>query len=255
MGRLEGKRAFLTAAGQGIGRATAEAFAREGAEVIATDVDAAKLDGLEAAGAARLEALERARHGGGERAGRIGRPDRRALQLRRLRASRHGAGMLREGLGFLLRPQRQVDAPHDPRLPAGHAGAGGGARKIELHRQHRLGRLLGPRHPEPLCLRGEQGGGDRPHQGGRRRLHPQGRPLQRHLPRHGALALAGRSASRRSAATSAARRRRSKCSSRASRWAGSATPEEIAAVAVYLACDESAFTTGIIISADGGFSL
>ncbi len=58
MGRLEGKRAFLTAAGQGIGRATAEAFAREGAEVIATDVDRAKLDGLEAAGVARLEPLD-----------------------------------------------------------------------------------------------------------------------------------------------------------------------------------------------------
>ncbi len=57
MGRLEGKRAFLTAAGQGIGRATAEAFAREGAEVIATDVDAAKLQGLQAAGVARLEGL------------------------------------------------------------------------------------------------------------------------------------------------------------------------------------------------------
>lgn len=56
MGRLDGKRAFLTAAGQGIGRATAEAFAREGAEVIATDVDRAKLDGLENS-AARLEAL------------------------------------------------------------------------------------------------------------------------------------------------------------------------------------------------------
>jgi 2-keto-3-deoxy-L-fuconate dehydrogenase len=58
MGRLEGKRAVLTAAGQGIGRATAEAFAREGAEVIATDVDRAKLDGLEASGAERLEALD-----------------------------------------------------------------------------------------------------------------------------------------------------------------------------------------------------
>jgi len=57
MGRLEGKRAFLTAAGQGIGRAAAEAFAREGAEVIATDVDATKLHGLEAAGVARVEGL------------------------------------------------------------------------------------------------------------------------------------------------------------------------------------------------------
>jgi 2-keto-3-deoxy-L-fuconate dehydrogenase len=39
-GRLAGKRAFLTAAGQGIGRATALAFAAEGATVIATDVNA-----------------------------------------------------------------------------------------------------------------------------------------------------------------------------------------------------------------------
>jgi NAD(P)-dependent dehydrogenase (short-subunit alcohol dehydrogenase family) len=40
MGRLEGKIAFLTAAGAGIGGATALAFAREGARVIATDRDA-----------------------------------------------------------------------------------------------------------------------------------------------------------------------------------------------------------------------
>src|SRR5262249_30393201 len=37
-GRLAGKVAFITAAGQGIGRATALAFAREGATVWATDV-------------------------------------------------------------------------------------------------------------------------------------------------------------------------------------------------------------------------
>jgi len=36
--RLNGKRALVTAAAQGIGRATAEAFAAEGAQVIATDV-------------------------------------------------------------------------------------------------------------------------------------------------------------------------------------------------------------------------
>jgi 2-keto-3-deoxy-L-fuconate dehydrogenase len=42
--RLQGKRAFVTAAGQGIGRATAELFAREGAEVIATDLNAAALE-------------------------------------------------------------------------------------------------------------------------------------------------------------------------------------------------------------------
>ncbi|WP_112875442.1 SDR family oxidoreductase [Paracoccus endophyticus] len=41
--RLEGKRAFVTAAGAGIGLATARAFAAEGAEVIATDIDPAAL--------------------------------------------------------------------------------------------------------------------------------------------------------------------------------------------------------------------
>ncbi len=47
-GRLAGKAALLTAAAAGIGRATAEAFAREGARVIATDVDVAGLKGLDA---------------------------------------------------------------------------------------------------------------------------------------------------------------------------------------------------------------
>jgi 2-keto-3-deoxy-L-fuconate dehydrogenase len=45
-GRLSGKTAFLTAAAAGIGRATALAFAREGAAVIATDVDMAGLESL-----------------------------------------------------------------------------------------------------------------------------------------------------------------------------------------------------------------
>jgi 2-keto-3-deoxy-L-fuconate dehydrogenase len=40
VGRLEGKTAVLTAAGQGIGRATALAMAHEGAQVIATDINA-----------------------------------------------------------------------------------------------------------------------------------------------------------------------------------------------------------------------
>src|ERR1700760_3672530 len=47
MPSLTGKTAFVTAAGQGIGRATAQAFAAAGATVIATDVDTAKLAGLE----------------------------------------------------------------------------------------------------------------------------------------------------------------------------------------------------------------
>jgi 2-keto-3-deoxy-L-fuconate dehydrogenase len=47
-GRLQGKVALVTAAGQGIGRAFAEKFADEGAKVIATDLDPNKLEGLRA---------------------------------------------------------------------------------------------------------------------------------------------------------------------------------------------------------------
>ncbi|MGE5169143.1 MAG: SDR family oxidoreductase [Rudaea sp.] len=43
-GRLAGKTAFVTAAGQGIGHATALAMAREGASVVATDVNEALLE-------------------------------------------------------------------------------------------------------------------------------------------------------------------------------------------------------------------
>ena len=47
-GRLAGKRCLITAAAQGIGRETALAFAREGATVIATDINQALLDSLTA---------------------------------------------------------------------------------------------------------------------------------------------------------------------------------------------------------------
>lgn len=49
-GRLAGKLCLVTAAAQGIGRATALAFAAEGARVIATDRDVAKLADLSAPG-------------------------------------------------------------------------------------------------------------------------------------------------------------------------------------------------------------
>ena len=60
-GRLAGKTAFITAAGQGIGRASAIAMAREGAKVIATDVNAkliATLDGTPGIATQVLDVLD-----------------------------------------------------------------------------------------------------------------------------------------------------------------------------------------------------
>jgi len=53
--RLNNKVAFVTAAGQGIGRAVCEAFWAEGARVIATDFDAQKLANLQCAQHERLD--------------------------------------------------------------------------------------------------------------------------------------------------------------------------------------------------------
>ena len=56
--RLAGKTAFVTAAGQGIGRAVAEAFAREGAQVIATDLKLELLADLKATPGVTIEKLD-----------------------------------------------------------------------------------------------------------------------------------------------------------------------------------------------------
>jgi 2-keto-3-deoxy-L-fuconate dehydrogenase len=72
-GRLAGKKAIITAAAQGIGRATAEAFLAEGAEVIATDINMdlltdladrprTKIDQLDALDPTAIEAAAK-RHG------------------------------------------------------------------------------------------------------------------------------------------------------------------------------------------------
>ena len=58
MGRLQGKTALITGAAQGIGRACANAFAGEGARVIATDINESQLSTLERWITRRLDVRE-----------------------------------------------------------------------------------------------------------------------------------------------------------------------------------------------------
>jgi 2-keto-3-deoxy-L-fuconate dehydrogenase len=58
--RLSNKTALITAAGQGIGRATAEAFIREGARVIATDINQEQLATLTGCTTRKLDVTDAA---------------------------------------------------------------------------------------------------------------------------------------------------------------------------------------------------
>ena len=188
--RLAGKTAFITAAGQGIGRATAEAFVREGARVIATDINEALLADLQKAtgcSTRRLDVTDAARC-----SRRRPRPSARA----RIDILFNGAGYVHAGtilecdevafdFSFDLNVRsmyRMIRAFLPPMLEA----------RRRLDHQRRLGRAQHQGRAEPLRLRHHQGGGDRPDQVDRRRLHHQGHPLQRDLPGHGRVAVAAR---------------------------------------------------------------
>lgn len=57
--RLQGKKAFVTAAGQGIGQAIAAGFAAEGADVVATDINSDLLAGLNVARTFALDVTDK----------------------------------------------------------------------------------------------------------------------------------------------------------------------------------------------------
>ena len=245
--RLKGKRAFITAAGQGMGRAAAVAFAREGAQVWATDVNAN----------AAQDARRHARH-----------HDARA------RRDRRGGGRARRGA-------RRATSTCCSTAPASCITARSWtAREADWDRSfdlnvksmYRVTRAFLPgmlkqgkgsiinmssiassvRGPaEPLRLRHHQGRGDRAHQGDRRRLREAGHPLQRHRARARSTRRRCRSASTPSPTRSQAR----KDFIARQPMGRLGTVDDIIPMLVYLASDESLFATGVAYSVDGGMTI
>ncbi len=118
---FNGRTVVITAAGQGIGRATAERFISLGARVIATDINEQALSTLKGAETRVLNVLD----GDGVKAfaADIGHAD----VLFNCAGFVHSGTILdceEKDWGFLLRPQCQGHVPHLPRLSARHAGKG-----------------------------------------------------------------------------------------------------------------------------------
>jgi NAD(P)-dependent dehydrogenase (short-subunit alcohol dehydrogenase family) len=146
--RLEGKVALITAAGQGIGRAIAEAFGKEGGKVIATDVAEDKV--REVTAAKRLKLDVRAQDNVDAVAKMV------ASEFGALDILVNCAGYVHNG-SILDCADRDWDFSFDLNVKSMH-----------------------------------QGGGHRPDQVGRRRFHQARHPLQRDLPRHDRVTVAGR---------------------------------------------------------------
>ena len=245
-GRLRDKTALVTAAGQGIGRAIAEAFLREGAAVWATDLDEAKLDGLDGARRRRLDA--RSTDAVAALAREAGPVD----------VLVNAAGFVHHGT-VLECSEADWDFSFDLNVKSMH-------RTIQAFLPGMLeqggGSIVNIASGAPRC----EGRPNRYVYGATKAavigltkavaidFVAQGHPLQRDLPRHDPVAVPRR-----------ARRgpRRGREDGHEARGMFVArqpmgrlgTPEEIAAVAVYLASDESAFTTGIALLIDGGWTL
>ena len=98
--RLRGKRALVTAAGQGIGRASALALADEGAEVWATDIDESLLESLCRHGQRHTAPASTSSTGRRSRPVRDPAGARRAVQLRRRRTQRQHDGSDDDELDF-----------------------------------------------------------------------------------------------------------------------------------------------------------
>ena len=107
--RLNGKRALVTAAGQGIGRATAEAMMREGAQVFATDINSETLATLEGAETFLMDARDPAQI---EAAAARARPDILVNCAGFVHQRNSVLEASRGRVRLWHRAQRQVDVPH-----------------------------------------------------------------------------------------------------------------------------------------------
>jgi hypothetical protein len=181
-GRLQGKTALITAAGQGIGHATAMAMAREGAEVFATDVNPqllGKFSGVHHVSARVLDVLDDAAIA------------KLAGELPPLDILFNCAGYVHHGTILDCAPKDwefsfnlNVRAMYVTiRARCRRCWRSSGVRSGIVDHQHSLGRLLVKGLPNRFVARVE-GRSDRPDEGDRRRLRDEGHSLQRNRPRN-----------------------------------------------------------------------
>ena len=179
--RLKGKRAVVTAAGQGIGRAFAEAFHREGAEVLATDINEKALASLAGMATRRLDVTD------GAAVGAL------AAELGAIDILANCAGYVHQGT-ILDCAEKDWDFSFDLNvksmyrmirafLPAMLAKGGGSIVNVASVASSVKG------VPNRFVYSASKAGRHRPHQGRRGGFRRQGHPLQRHLPRHRAEPL------------------------------------------------------------------
>lgn len=241
--RLKAKKALVTAAGQGIGRATALAFAAEGASVVASDIDEAKLADLpDTVGLRRLDVTD-------QKAIAV-----LAQELGALDVLFNGAGFVHHGT-ILDCDDAEWDFTIDLNLKAMYRMirafmpamlAAGGGSIINMSSSVSSIKAAPNRFVYGVSKAGIIGltksvAIDFIRQGIRCNAICPGTVASPSLEQRIA-ALGGSDAVRRAFVDRQPMGRLG-------------TPEEIAALAVYLASDESAFTTGTIHVVDGGFTL
>jgi Dehydrogenases with different specificities (related to short-chain alcohol dehydrogenases) len=247
--RLAGRTAFITAAGQGIGHATALAMAREGASVIATDVNPALLapmQGIANVTTRTLDVLD------DEAVSRTLR------ELPPLSILFNCAGYVHNGTILDCKPEDwafsfnlNVRAMYVairaalPAMLAHHEASGPGEDP-----QPGFHRWVDQGIAQPVRVRRVEGRRDRPHEIGGCRLRAARHPLQRDRARYRRHAVAR--AAHRCVSRSAEARRMFVARQPMGRLA---RPEEIAPLVVFLASDEAAFITGNVYSCDGGMTI